>query len=243
MSFRTASIVSCTCALAVAAGCGGTGSGAERQWAYQGQRGVTVVLEPADGDLYRDLLPSPFDVPARPLVLVAVVSYYDVTAPLVPYHEGYVLLSCEYKGRAGWYTLTMPVDDQTANDAGRFIGFPKYVADRIELLESGGAWGGEVAHDGHVVLQVEFTPVSLPVESGGPPSQACFNLSPPAEGPEIVEVNTAVVKAQRVVTVGGTALVTSEADEPWVELLEGATTVSAQFAETTGEWILEWKRL
>lgn len=113
---------------------------------FHGQRGITAAFPPADPALYRSLLPSVFGLPESPLVVVSVVSYHDVDAPLVPYGEGYAVLACRQGGQSGWYVVTMPVDDRTACDSGRSIGFPKYVADRIELEVTDGAWLGRVAH-------------------------------------------------------------------------------------------------
>ncbi len=75
---------------------------AERPWAFLGTRRLMTTLAPVDLELYRSLLPEQFDMPDQPLVVVTVADYYDVTLPLVPYREGYVLLQCKYQGRTGW---------------------------------------------------------------------------------------------------------------------------------------------
>jgi hypothetical protein len=233
------------CALVFQASCSGSGSGsgAHEAWSYQSQRGVAAVFQPAPADvsLYRSLLPTAFEVPQQPRVLVAVVSYDDVTAPLVPYREGYVMLACTYQEEAGWYTLTMPVTDQTASDAGHAIGFPKYVADRIDLTDGGdGTWAGEVVSQGESVLRVLFTPQApgTPVPGTAQPDAVAFTLLPPGQGPDVDEVGTTQHQAQRVLVVSGTATVTFAAGEPWAELLTRASPVSAQFAEATGDWNL-----
>ena len=238
-------VLSCAsiCALASQASCSGAGSssGTHEAWSYHGQRGVAAVFQPADANIYRTLLPTAFEMPQQPRVLVAVVSYDDVTAPLVPYREGYVMLACVYQGEAGWYTLTMPVTDQTANDAGRAIGFPKYVADRIDLRDAGGgAWAGEVVHQEQSVLRVLFTPQAPGTPNPGTvqPDAAAFTLVPPGEGPDVDEVGTTQHAALQVLVVSGAATVTSGASEPWAALLTQGTPVSAQFAEVTGDWNL-----
>lgn len=231
------------CALASQASCSsaGSGSGTHEAWSYQSQRGVAAVFQPGDGDLYRTLLPAAFEMPPEPRVLAAVVSYDEVTAPLVAYREGYVMLACTYQGKAGWYTLTMPVTDQTADDAGRTIGFPKYVASRIDLTDGGaGAWTGEVVHDGQSVLRVVFAPQTpgAPAPGTSQPDAAAFTLVPPGEGPDVYEVSTTQHQMQHVLVVSGTATVTSGAGEPWAGLLAQASPVSAQFTEVTGDWNL-----
>ena len=52
----------------------------------------------------------------------------------------------------------MPVDDQTADAGGRALGFPKYIADKIDLAETDGGWAGDVAFQGQSVMHVTFTP-------------------------------------------------------------------------------------
>jgi len=230
-------------------GCsGGSGTGGSilinptaKDWSYLGQRGITAVFRTTDSTLYRELLPTTFQMPDTLQFAVTIVSYYDVTKPLAPYHEGYVALACNYRGQGGWYILTMPVDDKTANDAGISLGFPKYIADRITLERSGSAWNGQVIHQGRSVMQMTFTPQGgeAPVSTrSSDPGLSCFNLVPPGVGPEIVEVRKSISGTQQVTTTTGAATVKAAANEPWGRLLGGATPVSAQFAEETGNYTL-----
>jgi len=123
----TASIMGCS-----GGGGGGAGSvsnstviGSFSEGLYRGQRGITAIYKPLDSSLYRQPLPTQFEMPDSLQLLVSVVYYSNVNAPLVPYGEGFVSLSCKYQGQTGFYTLTMPVDDKTACDGGLSIGFPK----------------------------------------------------------------------------------------------------------------------
>jgi len=214
----------------------------ERPWGYHGQRGITATFPPADPALYRSLLPAAFDVPESPLVVVSVISYDDVNAPLVPYGEGYVLLACRYGRRSGWWVVTMPVDDQTACDGGRSIGFPKYVADRIELDGTDGTWLGRVAHQGRDVMRVTFTPKAgaEPEDSrSSDPVLPCYLLRPPGQGPLVSQVDTRLFGPRRTVTTAGSAAVQADPGETWAGLLpaEGAP-FAATFDEISGDWTL-----
>jgi hypothetical protein len=213
-----------------------------RQWSFRGQRGITVAFPPADLALYRSLIPAPFEMPDTPLVAVAVVYYYDVTLPLTPYHEGYVVLQCKYQGRTGWYVLTMPVDNETANAGGRSLGFPKYVADEIDLAEGDGVWNGRVVYQGRSVMQVIFTPQagSKPVtNSSGEPGAPVFLLVPPGEGPQVNEVNNDLVGERRTVTTSGSASIEADLGESWAGLLPaGGVATWASLEEMTGDWVL-----
>jgi len=196
---------------------------------------------PADLALYRSLLPAAFDMPEAPLVAISVVNYYDVTLPLTPYSEGYVVMQCRYQGRTGWYVLTMPVDDEVANAGGRYLGFPKYVADEIDLSDTEGAWSGRVAHQGRDVMRVEFTPQSgsMPVErSSSDPGLPIFLLVPPGEGPQVNEVNLELFGPRRTVTIVGSATIEADAAEAWAGLLPADGAASATLDETMGEWVL-----
>ncbi len=215
---------------------------AERPWAFLGTRRLMTTLAPADLELYRSLLPEQFDMPDQPLVVVTVADYYDVTLPLVPYREGYVLLQCKYQGRTGWYTYTMPVDDKTANDGGRAIGFNKYVADEITLEEQDGIWTGRVVHGGRAVMEIVFTATGEPVTvTGGGDQVSLFNLLPPGEGPKVNEVRSAASGEETTATTSGSATVKADPGEPWAGLLNpDGSTLSAVLQEITGDSVLEW---
>lgn len=212
----------------------------DRQWAFRGQRGITAAFAPTDVALYRSLLPTAFDMPESPLVAVAVVYYYDVTLPLTPYHEMYVVLQCQYQGRTGWYVLTMPVDDEIANAGGRALGFPKYVADKIDLTESVDGWNGLVQYQGRDVMRMNFTSQSQPVEkSSSDPGPPIFLLQPPAQGPQVNEVDLQLFGPRRTVTTTGSAIIEADPGEAWAGLLPaGGIATYATFDEMTGEWTL-----
>lgn len=167
--------------------------------------------------------------------------------PLTPYSEGYVVMQCRCQGRTGWYVLTMPVDEETANAGGRYLGFPKYVADEIGLVETDGVWSGRVAHEGRTVMQVTFTPKAgaHPVETSSTDAGLpCFLLVPPAEGPLVNEVVTELSEPRRTVTTAGSATVEADPDEAWAGLLPaGGASLSATFDEMTGDWVLSGKQL
>ncbi len=214
----------------------------ERAWAFRGQRGITAAFPPADPALYRSLLPAAFELPESPLVVVAVVSYHDVTLPLVPYGEGYVVLQCRYRGRTGWYVVTMPVDDETAMSSGRTLGFPKYIADRIDFGDTDGAWHGRVAHGGREIMAVTFTPNAdaQPVAtSSTDPGLPCFLHLPPGQGPLINQIDTRLFGPRHAITTAGLATVHADPGEAWSGLLPpGGAPVPATLDEMTGDWIL-----
>lgn len=218
-----------------------------RPWGYHGQRGISVAFPPADLALYRALLPAAFELPESPLVVVAVVSFHDVDAPLVPYHAGYVVLACRQGRQAGWYVVTMPEDDRTAVDSGRSIGFPKYMADRIELESTDGGTVGRVVHQGRDVMRVTFTPsagAEPSVSTSTTPELPCLLLRPPSVGPLVSQVDTRLFEPQRKVSTAGTATIQADPGETWAGLLPaGGAPLAATIDELSGDWILLQVRL
>ncbi len=216
---------------------GSAASTTDQSWHFLGQHGITAVYQPADTTLYRQLLPAEFQMPDSPLVVISIVSYDSVTKPLVPYREGFAMLSCTHQGYPGLYTLTMPVTDKTANDAGISLGFPKYVADKIELTSTDGTWSGNVVHKGRSVMSMRFTPSGTKSTlSRSNPGPTLVNLSSPGKGSTTVDVN--VIGQQNADTTSGTAEVSVDPGESWRGILEGATLVSAQLDEIEGNWTL-----
>ena len=219
----------------------------QRPTGFLGQHGIYAAFAPADLELYRALLPPQFDMPDTPQVVVFVADYYDINIPLsqqypelglpdmVPYLEGAVLLLCEYQGLPGQHVITMPVDDDTADKAGRLMGFPKYVADEITLQEADGGWVGRVMHEGRMVLSLEFTPApgaTAQTTTGGSDTRL-FQLIPPGRGPQVRQVNSVASADTQWESVLGSASIEVDPDAEWAGLIpEGK--VGTMFREATG---------
>lgn len=126
---------------------------------YREFEGLTTHLEPRDLSLYRKLLPEPFAIPSRPLVTIFVADYIRVVPwPSTRYQEWSVLLKSEWKGEEGWYSVTMPVTKWITMAGGRYLGFPKYIADEITLTRKGETRVATAKYKGLVQLALEFKP-------------------------------------------------------------------------------------
>jgi hypothetical protein len=200
---------------------------------------INVLVEPADLELYREVLPSQFDMPEHPLVQVIMLDQVDVGPwPLTPYKEGSVNLLCEYRGQQGWHITELPVNTWVAKYAGRTMGYPKYLADKVTFEQAGDKWVSEVIHDGEMRLKVEFTPGDWEEEPvwqkngwdmGGP----VLNLMPPGEGPEVVAVGSSGEMAPSAEITKGSVRIWIGKNEPWAGLIPPGTEAPGEFIHVT----------
>jgi hypothetical protein len=136
---------------------------------WQDTYGIFTMVEPADLELYRELLPASFSMPDQPMVGVYLVHFVDTepwpmtpTKFLFPYYEATILLRCDYEGQIGWYSHVMPVSTEAAMIGGHRLGFPKYVADEWVLRPTEDGWFGAAVHEGRnrITLRFSAKPVS-----------------------------------------------------------------------------------
>lgn len=108
---------------------------------YQESDFIRAYFEPLDMAAYRQALPQRFSMPARPLIRVSVLDFYEmVNGPL--YLESEISVLALHEGQEGWFVLTMPVTDGDACAGGRnALGTPK-VMRRITFERGGGKYVG-----------------------------------------------------------------------------------------------------
>lgn len=160
--------------------------------------GLTTHFEPNDPSLYRKLLPKTFDMPNQPVVTIFVADYIRVVPwPMTRYQEWSVLLKSEWKGEEGWYSETMPVTKWVALAGGRYLGFPKYMADEITLTRSGENRVATAKYKSVVQLALEFHPGTVrqlaPWEKELVENESFFKgdshqLVPPGQGPRAQKI-------------------------------------------------------
>ncbi len=194
---------------------------------FRASRSIGAMAEPEDLELYRELLPTQFDMPELPLVWVSIVDNIEVGPwPLTRYQLGFISLHCTYQGEDGFHVLTMPENKWVPVWAGRTMGYPKYLADNVSLARDGDRWRGEVVKKGELRLALEFSPDKTEppawVKQGLHPEQGpIFNLNPPRKGPRVQVVRTVVPEgtdpSQEVIE--GTIVATIGTAEPSAGLL------------------------
>lgn len=217
----------------------------KEQGMWQNYHGIFTTFKPADLNLYRKLLPNELDMPDEPAVTMFVVDYVTVVPfPMSPYLEGSVAIKCKYKGEDGWHVLSMPVTTRVANQAGRLIGYPKYVADKILLEKNGQSTHGIVRHQEKMRISLQYTPgLDRPLteeekkmEDIGArgATEPRFLLVPPAKGPMLKKITIEErVPAQWEVSQGAVKIHMDQQD-PWAKLVTDNMVTVGYYKKFTG---------
>ncbi len=160
--------------------------------------GINAFLSPQDPSLYEWLLPKPFLMPERPVVMLFVADYLKVSPwPMTRYQEWAVSLKCIAGAREAWHVLTMPVTKRVPMIGGRYLGFPKYLAESITLMPHGNDWRAQGRYKNRLEINVEFqrglTRTLAPWEEEILADKAFFKgdaclLVPPGKGPRAQRV-------------------------------------------------------
>ena len=206
--------------------------------------GITTHLAPRDPALYRRLLPEPFAMPERPVVTIFVADYVEVFPwPMTRYQEWAVLLNSVWKGEVGGYVVTMPVTKWVPMWGGRYLGFPKYVAQEIVLDRSGGGWQAVGRHRGALQLSLEFTPgLTRQLESWEAvliENESFFKgdahlLVPPGRGPRAQKVRLDHVVPPAWAPEPGMVRVRAGRGEVWADLVGDGAVSPGTFNQFTG---------
>jgi hypothetical protein len=191
--------------------------------------GLKTYFEPRDRAVYQRLLPEAFSMPDTPMVMIFVADYVKVHPFYVPrYLEAAVSLKCVWKGVEGWYIVTMPVTKWFPMQAGRHLGFPKYVADEISLARGGENWKAQVRHNGSPRLVLEYKPgITVPLTPWAKQHleietffhDEIYLLVPPEVGPRAQTVRLIHTVPPKSEPVLGSVRIKVEKSQPWAVLV------------------------
>ncbi len=206
--------------------------------------GVNAFLEPKDSSLYQKLLPKPFDMPNQRVVAIFVADYIKVFPwPMTRYQEWAVLLKCVWGDKEGWYVVTMPVTNWVPMKGGRYLGFPKYIADAITLISHGEGWKAQSRYKDALQLSIEFRPgttrqlVSWEKELLSDKSffkGDAYLLLPPGQGPRAHKVRLDhVVPAQWSPEIGMVRIDVDQS-QPWAGLVPTGSSFPGTCTHFTG---------
>lgn len=101
------------------------------------------------------VLPPPLE-PGDTLGASAYVAEFHSPSFCPPYNEAAVFIPCKYKGEAGSYCLSMPVDNDMAMIGGREIyGYPKKIAESISVTRTGTEVYGVCVRKGIPIVEIK----------------------------------------------------------------------------------------
>lgn len=123
---------------------------------YQRVAHVVADFTPHDLDAYRRHLPAGYTLPERLFVRVSVADWQRMGAPQSPYRMAQLSILASKDGENIWHILAMPETDWLAVEAGKAIGFPKFLAD-IDLRRSiARQWQVALRRDGVPLADIAF---------------------------------------------------------------------------------------
>jgi len=122
-----------------------------------GTQGIFTVIEPADLDLYRSLLPAPLKMPAHPIVGATLLDM-NPGNPTNRFQEGRLSIKCLCPdGLESWLVISTPVPFNLQCREGVIWGWPKYVADQISFSREENSARAEVVYQGEERYFLAFT--------------------------------------------------------------------------------------
>jgi len=224
-----------------------------RRGMYRELEGLTTHFRPKDVALYRHLLPRQFAMPSQPIVTIFIADYVRVHSwPMTQYQEWSVLLKAECGGEAGWFSLTMPVTRWLPMVGGRYLGFPKYIADEITLVRSADACVAQAKYRNVTRLTLEFhsgvTRRLQPWEQELAENESffkgdSFQLAPPGRGPRAKKISLRHVIPPKWSPESGIVRVRVHPDEIWKGIVPDETEFPGTYNHFVGAFNLIAERL
>lgn len=110
-------------------------------------------------ELYKSLLPKNLKMPDVPQMMFYFINNSKMAFPnLNPYLEAGILLRADFPNyKGGWHVLNMAVDDEMALNAGKAVGYPKYIPQTIRFERASNGWKGHVNDDDNYIYEFNFT--------------------------------------------------------------------------------------
>ena len=137
----------------------GNSHSAEQRYTYLENDGVFMYYKTQNLDVYRDLLPSQFEMPDESVVYAFMSDFYKMDSGTTPYKETALFLLAKHEGKEFWYCVFMPVTSQESRVVGiRRLGLPKTMGDINFERESSVFTANVKEQDGHeMMLKVNAT--------------------------------------------------------------------------------------
>ena len=121
-----------------------------------GSAGISIMVEPADLELYRSFIYPPLSMPEKPEVGISIWDFHRPN-PITRFQEGRVTVKALCPdGKENLLVISVPVPNLLMCYMGVVWGWPKYVADSMTVTPT----KAEVIYEGDVRLSLELTPDS-----------------------------------------------------------------------------------
>lgn len=208
-------------------------------------RMVKVAFEPSSLPLYERLIPYGLSMPRTPRLQV------ELMLARPGWCEGSVSIACRHGDEDGWLGLYWPIDSWLGYKGGRWVGYPKHMAQRMRLWQEGELVRGEVFNRGRSEMTLTFRPGASSHEPSrklaealvGPERERPVYLQvPPARGPSLNRLTFDEGKPLKTQLRPGTAHVSFDVDAPWVALIpQDGRSESATYIERSGRglgWLI-----
>jgi len=119
-----------------------------------GSAGISLMVEPADLELYRSFIYPPLSMPEKPEVGVSLWDF-NRPNPITRFQEGRVTVKAMCPDdKENWLVISVPVPNLLMCYMGVVWGWPKYVADSMTVTPT----RAEVIYEREVRLSLEFNP-------------------------------------------------------------------------------------
>ncbi len=181
------------------------------------------VMFSAPADVTAALLPAPLEQADMPGGLIFIAQYPETNLG-EGYHEAALFIRCKYKGEAGAYCLSMPIDNEARMHNGRDIfGFPKKMAN-IQFEKNGNKLKGSVERNGIRFIEIDIElSGSLPeLPPTGPTylfkAMPKIDLTPGFDGPVFLVQQKTDVKLQSLEIGTADVKLTPSESDPWAEI-------------------------
>ncbi|NLR91674.1 acetoacetate decarboxylase family protein [Flammeovirga agarivorans] len=126
------------------------------RYTYLESEGVFIYYETQEKKLYRQLLPTAFDLPERLLVYTFICDFYKMDAATQPYKEASVFLLGQYKGKEVWHCIYMPVTSRESMLAGiHRLGLPKTMG-TIDFVKENNDYKGTVTDENQCTMTLSI---------------------------------------------------------------------------------------
>jgi hypothetical protein len=200
---------------------------------------LVATFKPYDMETYKGLIPKEFEMPEEPKVKL------DFVQVNPHWHECYVSIRVNYKGKPTWHAIVWAIDKWVPYKLGRWVGYPKFMADSMNYNLGENEAKQWVIRDGKLFLSMDYTK-SIEEKHSYCASEwenmeIYHLLTPPLKGPKMnILTFEFCKKPQAYVEQHGTINLKFDSSQSWAKLISnnGTATVDGIYFKRDKKAIL-----